>query len=87
MFPQINPAEFQVRWQQWYPGTVPLGHRMRVSHSPRWLRIHSLPDGKRYAESASEEAALLAAHNRAADLVLGDRATVKARAFTDPAPA
>lgn len=76
MFLQIGPTDFHVRWQECYPGTVPLGYRMRVSHAQRWLRIHSLPDGKRYAKSAAEETALLARQNRAADLVLGERATV-----------
>lgn len=47
----------------------PISHRMRGS--PRWLRIHSLPNSKRYPESEAEYDELLRRHNVAADTVLG----------------
>src|SRR5688500_817484 len=73
---RIDPADFCTRWQVWYPGTVPLGHRMRLTHPGRWLRIHSLPEAKRYTSSPAEQAALLARQNRAIDLVLAEQAAV-----------
>jgi hypothetical protein len=73
---RIDPSDFHTRWQTWYPGAVPLGHRIRLAHPARWLRIHSLPDAKRYATSPAEQATLLARQNRAAELVLGEPATV-----------
>jgi hypothetical protein len=75
-FTRIDPADFCTRWQAWYPGTVPLGYRMREAHPARWLRVHSLPGAKRYAGSAAEKATLLARQNRAAHVVLGERPTV-----------
>jgi hypothetical protein len=72
----IDPADFCARWRTWYPGTVPLGYRMREAHPARWLRIHSLPDGKRYTTSDAEEIMLLDRQNRAAEIVLGESATV-----------
>lgn len=72
----IDASDFRRRWQDWYPDTAPLGHRMRLAHPARWLRIHSLPDAKRYADSPAEQATLLARQNRAADLLLGERTTV-----------
>jgi hypothetical protein len=49
---------------------------MREEHPARWLRIHSLPGGKRYATSDAEKVMLLKRQNRAAEIVLGDPATV-----------
>jgi hypothetical protein len=72
----IDAPEFRARWRAWYPGTVPLGHRMRLTHPQRWLRIHSLPAGERYASSPADQATLLTRQNRAADLLLGEQTTV-----------
>ena len=49
----------------------PLGHILRVEYPERWLRIHSLPDSKRYADTPIEYSTLLTRHNAAASAVLG----------------
>ncbi len=37
-----------------FGATPPIGYCLRTDHRQRWLRIHSLPDAKRYAENELE---------------------------------
>lgn len=37
-----------------FGGTPPLGFCLRTDHRERWLRLHSLPGSKRYAETNAE---------------------------------
>lgn len=48
----------------------PVGYLLRTGLPSRWLRIHSLPGSKRYAETSSEYDELLQRHNEVADEVL-----------------
>jgi len=41
-------------WQSQFSGIAPRGHILRNALSERWVRFHSLPDSKRYAESEDE---------------------------------
>lgn len=61
-------------WRAWYPGAPPLAHLMRQAHPERWMRIHSLPESKRYAETDAEWAELLRRQNTVATDVLGEGA-------------
>jgi hypothetical protein len=63
--------EFLVSWQDWYPDSPPLGFALRETYPELWLRIHSLPDGKRYPESDADRAELYRRQNTAASEVLG----------------
>ena len=47
-----------------------LASKLREEKSELWLRIHSLPESKRYAEN-EQEAGILARHNEIAAKVLG----------------
>lgn len=49
------------RWEARFPGVPPIGHRLRGSE--RWVRFHSLPESKRYAEDETEYAELLDRHH------------------------
>ena len=50
------------RWAaQWSP-CPPVGHELRVIHPDRWVRFHSLPGSKRYAEDDAEYATLRESH-------------------------
>ena len=49
----------------------PLGHILRAELPERWLRVHSLPDAKRYADTPIEYSTLLTRHNAVATAVLG----------------
>ena len=59
------------RWQSSFGATLPLGWRLRHELPSRWLRIHSLPESKRYAETATERDVLLKRHFAVARAVLG----------------
>ncbi len=50
----------------------PTAFQCRYTLHNRWLRIHSLPSSKRYAESELEKAEILRRHNEVATHVLGD---------------
>jgi len=50
-------------WSTWFPGCDPVGHRLRVAFPERWVRFHSLPCSKRYAEDDGERATILSRHN------------------------
>lgn len=50
-------------WAARWPGCPPIADRLR-SHDPeRWVRFHSLPGSKRYAEDDEERATVLARHH------------------------
>lgn len=46
-------------WNITFQATPPLGYLLRKTFSDRWIRIHSLPNGKRYPETDKEKADLL----------------------------
>jgi len=59
------------RWTAWYPGAPPFAPDLRALFGERWLRIHSLPEAKRYADDEREYEELLARHERVATDLLG----------------
>lgn len=59
-------------WTTHFDGHNPVGHNLRNSLHLRWVRFHSLPESKRYAETEEEWTILFDRHNRLADEVLGD---------------
>lgn len=69
--------EMEIRewWDKHFPACPPAGFLLRQSYHERWLRIHSLPESKRYAETEDEYAELLNRHNSVATEVLGERAS------------
>lgn len=52
-------------WEARFPGLRPIGHQIRGSE--RWVRFHSLPESKRYADSEAEYGELLARHHAVLD--------------------
>jgi len=60
----MSPEDFLDHWRQHY-GEAPLvGHVLRARFPRRWLRIHSLPESKRYAETEAERAEILRRQHR-----------------------
>ena len=49
-------------WQSRFGEIAPRGHLLRRALSEHWVRFHSLPDSKRYAESVDEYAELQRRH-------------------------
>lgn len=61
--------------QQWnlaFPDTVPVGAICRDLYLHRWVRVHSLPESKRYAETEPERREVLRRYNRFGSHVLGE---------------
>jgi hypothetical protein len=50
-------------WAKNYPDSPPIAHRLREVLRNRWVRFHSLPESKRYAESEDEYLTILQRHN------------------------
>ena len=63
----MNPRRIGVL----YGNLPPVGHVLRHGLSDRWLRVHSLPEAKRYAETEAEYAELLRRHDEVAREILG----------------
>lgn len=63
-------SRLTAHWQQQWPGVRPVGHELPSNVPDRWVRFHSLPYSKRYADAPSEYATLLDRHHAVlADLV------------------
>lgn len=56
----MNPFDW---WKSNFGEYVPLGFVLRNQKESNWVRIHSLPNSKRYPESADEYKELLRRHN------------------------
>jgi hypothetical protein len=59
----MTKQQFQSFWAKNYPDTPPINHLFKHYLKAHWLRIHSLPEAKRYAETAEEWAILLERQN------------------------
>lgn len=55
-------ADPLVWWQSEFGDIAPRGHLLRGAVGDRWVRFHSLPDGKRYAETEDEHLELQRRH-------------------------
>ncbi|MCO5969300.1 DUF3885 domain-containing protein [Actinoallomurus soli] len=82
-------ATWRTRW-----GGAPIAHQFRGRYADRWVRFHSLPQSKRYAETEDEYDIILERHHRVlAALGADDRLYVIAGYFENtlgrgaPAPA
>lgn len=67
----MSASSFEAVWKARYPRTEPVGYMMRQALTPHWVRFHSLPESKRYAETAQERAIILARQNALARETLG----------------
>src|SRR4051794_27473060 len=54
-------------WQQHWPNCPPVGYKLRDPYQGLWVRFHSLPESKRYAEDESEYAVVLERYNTVLD--------------------
>ena len=51
-------------WNTSFPDQAPIAYKLKNNLSERWVRFHSLPDSKRYAENESEYNEILTRHNK-----------------------
>ncbi len=63
----MTKEEFQQFWAENYPETLPINYLFKHNLKSRWLRIHSLPESKRYAQTKEESEALLNRQNSIID--------------------
>jgi hypothetical protein len=54
-------------WQRHWPDCPPVGYKLRNPYRNVWVRFHSLPESKRYAEDESEYAVVLERYNTVLD--------------------
>jgi hypothetical protein len=47
-------SPFERDWRKYYGGVQPLSYALRTCDHLNWVRFHSLPAGKRYADNAEE---------------------------------
>jgi hypothetical protein len=68
------PHPFIHEWHSRFGSALPAGFHCRRVLADRWLRVHSLPGSKRYAETEAEHAELLRRQNTVATYTLGEDA-------------
>ena len=64
---------FNEDWRRLRAGLFPIGYLLRRDGAKHWLRVHSLPESKRYAETQEEWEILLSRQNELAKKVLGEQ--------------
>jgi hypothetical protein len=57
-------SEFNADWHRLRAGLFPIGYLLRRDGATHWLRFHSLPASKRYAETPDEWQILLSRRKR-----------------------
>jgi hypothetical protein len=67
---------FQLAWRKFHPVSPPVGHALKWAETEHWLRFHSLPQSKRYAENEGEVTEILHRMTTLGDEVLGGGAQV-----------
>ncbi|MCX5584853.1 hypothetical protein ACFV0H_13730 [Streptomyces erythrochromogenes] len=85
--PDPDPAHERLTrlWQSHRPPGPLLPHELKRVHAHRWVRFHSLPESKRYAEDEAEYAILLDRYNTVLDeLFAGGEAYVVTTDWADP---
>ena len=68
----MKPTDFLEHWRQRYGETPLVGHVLRRRFPRRWLRVHSLPESKRYAETDDERREILRRQNALCSDLIGD---------------
>jgi hypothetical protein len=69
---RMNPEDFFDYWRRSYGEVPPVGHILRTCFPQRWLRIHNLPESKRYAETEDEHQEILHRQNGLISELIGE---------------
>ncbi|WP_200926706.1 DUF3885 domain-containing protein [Sphaerimonospora mesophila] len=79
--PGSRRPDLSALWRERWPLCPPLAYELKNAYHDRWVRFHSLPDSKRYADDEAEYAILLHRYNTvlgpAAPVQHGPRRTVR----------
>lgn len=68
-------AQLTDLWKRTWPRAETLGYVLRVEYADQWVRFHSLPESKRYAENAAEYDEILRRHRAVLNELLGSGST------------
>ncbi|MEO0472099.1 MAG: hypothetical protein AAF206_20905 [Bacteroidota bacterium] len=68
----MTEHEFKTFWQKQYPEAYPIKHELKWVYPKRWLRMHSLPESKRYADTEAEYQIILRRQNQLLDALIGE---------------
>lgn len=63
-------------WKKEYPEALPINNELKWVYPDRWFRIHSLPESKRYANSADEYKIILDRQNQLIDDLIEEESEV-----------
>ncbi len=72
-----SKESFLSYWDKLYPETPPVNYFFKERLTKRWLRIHSLPESKRYAATKEEWDVLLCRQNRVISDLVNENAAIK----------
>ncbi len=72
----MKRKDFQQFWAKNYSETPPINYLLKHNLKSRWLRIHSLPESKRYAETEEEWSILLERQNTIIDDLIGQNSVI-----------
>lgn len=61
------------RWDERWPACPPIAGALKMAYPDRWVRFHSLPESKRYADSTDEYAIVLNRYNTVLDGLFGGK--------------
>jgi hypothetical protein len=67
----MDKEEFKIFWRKNYKECQPLGYELREHYKNQWLRIHALPNSKRYPDTENEYNEVLYRHNCILENLLG----------------
>ncbi len=59
---RVDLSAFDAAWRVRWPDSRPIGHELRSTAHKTWVRFHSLPESKRYAENNAEHREILTRH-------------------------
>ncbi len=69
----MNTSDFKQQWATHFGQTPLVGFCFRTQLASRWMRIHSLPEAKRYPETSEEWEMLLLRQNTLLHKILGSK--------------
>ncbi len=73
----MKKQAFEQFWAKKYPETPPINYLFKHNLPERWVRFHSLPESKRYAETKAEWDILLQRQNDIIDYLISQNAEIK----------
>ena len=72
----MTESEFIDYWNKEYKESLPINHELKMVYPDRWLRIHSLPESKRYAENEDEYRIILERQNQLINELIGEESEI-----------